>query len=516
MLHQITQVFTSHFVLDDDNAFSSHVDGEIYTYFRSYGINAPHITNGEWTKWKSTTHALQEELNYLDANVGKAGGLLPLNDNALIDDKYLPESVNNVVTVAVWNETPTDGAKSSPSTTAYGYNTSTKKLFVSQFIHDATSGKNGYYWQAADLSVKNIYIDANENIPYRWTGSDMVAIAAKNAPASIFNATIEVPINGYYTLCDTENTGSSAVHAACNQKKAVSGLIISFELSAGIWKTYQYVGKSVSETNWYDPDNWKDFGSLAAGSESYIIIDGLCGSPAVGTYYTLETAVQALLAYQQKSGVTYAKKGLIISYTVGENKMETKQFQGEVTDFNRGTLERLWRRLGSRCKRRRGRKRQRRPFDGRRLRAYTCRYASRYGNAGFTVKLQMVNAGGKPVGNQVSFSVGTGTGGGGNVITVAFKNSPLYAAAGGSFVLEAAIRSVTVSGSQEQTFNIEKIEIYDRDTNQLLETRNINQASSADMETFDFSIDVSSYFKVAGQRRFKIVVYDDAGNTGLP
>lgn len=512
--HQITQVFTSHFVLDDDNAFSSHVEDEIYTYFRSYGINAPHITNGEWTKWKSTTHALQEELNYLDANVGKAGGLLPLNDNALIDDKYLPESVNNVVTVAVWNETPTDGATSSPSTTAYGYNTSTKKLFVSQFIHDATSGKNGYYWQAADLSVKNIYIDANENIPYRWTGSDMVAIAAKNAPASIFNATIEVPINGYYTLCDTENTGSSAVHAAWNQKKAVSGLIISFELSAGIWKTYQYVGKSVSETNWYDPDNWKDFGSLAAGSESYIIIDGLCGSPAVGTYYTLETAVQALLAYQQKSGVTYAKKGLIISYTVGENKMETKQFQGEVTDF--GTVG-LWKDFGGGSE-----------VVAKDDVAVNGKDALSTGG-GFnlipadlqvdtetqgTVKLQMVNAGGEAVGNQVSFSVGTGTGGGGNVITVAFKNSPLYAAAGGSFVLEAAIRSVTVSGSQEQTFNIEKIEIYDRDTNQLLETRNINQASSADMDTFDFSIDVSSYFKVAGQRRFKIVVYDDAGNTG--
>ena len=62
MGHQITQVFTSHFVLDDDNTFSSHRDDEINTYFRSYGIKAAHITNGEWTKWQSTSHALQDEL----------------------------------------------------------------------------------------------------------------------------------------------------------------------------------------------------------------------------------------------------------------------------------------------------------------------------------------------------------------------------------------------------------------------------------------------------------------------
>ena len=55
--------------------------------------------------------------------------------------------------------------------------------------------------------------------------------------SSIFNATNEVPIQGFYVLCDTENTAKSAVHAAWNAKKAVTGLIISFEVGAGIWKT---------------------------------------------------------------------------------------------------------------------------------------------------------------------------------------------------------------------------------------------------------------------------------------
>ena len=76
----------------------------------------------------------------------------------------------------------------------------------------------------------------------------------------------------------------SAVHAAWSAEKAVSGLILSFELSAGIWKTYQYVGKTVTEQNWLNTENWKDFGSLAAGSETYIIIDDMIGAPVAGEF----------------------------------------------------------------------------------------------------------------------------------------------------------------------------------------------------------------------------------------
>ena len=151
-------------------------------------------------------------------------------------------------------------------------------------------------------------------VPYIWTGNDMVQIAPKATPASIFNATNEVPITGYYQLSDSQNESMSAIHVAWKEGKAVSGLIISFEMSASIWKTYQYVGKTVTETNWLNTDNWKDFGSLAAGSETYLIIDKLVGSPDVGKFWSLETAVSALLKYQEKTGVIYAKKGLIISY----------------------------------------------------------------------------------------------------------------------------------------------------------------------------------------------------------
>ena len=61
----------------------------------------------------------------------------------------------------------------------------------------------------------------------------------------------------------------------------------------------------MTEQNWLNTENWKDFGSLAAGSATYIIINGLIGAPTVGSYYTLETAVARLLDYEASSGVTY-------------------------------------------------------------------------------------------------------------------------------------------------------------------------------------------------------------------
>jgi len=76
------------------------------------------------------------------------------------------------------------------------------------------------------------------------------------------------------------------------------------------------------------------------------------------------------------------------------------------------------------------------------------------------------------------------------------------------------VRSVTMHGQQETTNIIERVELYDRDTNQLLQTFKKNQASSADVETYDFEFDLSSYFTLASSRKFKLVAYDDSDNNG--
>lgn len=396
----------------------------------------------------------------------------------------------------------------------YKYDTRLKKLYVGK-ERRTPQGLIMIDEVEVTPSAKKLYLDITNCLPYIWKGGDMVAIAPKDTPASIFNATTAVPIQGYYVLCDSENEGLSAVHAAWKEEKAVSGLIISFEMSAGIWKTYQYVGKTVTQTNWLDPDNWKDFGSLAAGSETYLVIDELCGTPTGGAY-TLGSAVDALIAYQTKTGVSYAKKGLIISYKTGQNEMETKQFQGEVSDFKEVGL---WKDFGG------GGKVEAKDDvekDGKDALSTGGAYNLIPANLKVdtetegVVKVSMVNAEGEQVGDEQQFPVGTGGGGSfsGTIVSAAFKQSPMYGNAGSEFIVEAAIRSVSTSGTEEQLNNIEKAELYDRDSNTLLDTFVVNKASSATLSDFDFKFDLSSYMQQAGTRRFRMVFTDDGGNTG--
>jgi len=382
--------------------------------------------------------------------------------------------------------------------------------------YNAWNGQDEYIdMDTAEPYTDKQYICGNRVYMYDGSSSKLIEVGGSSV-SSIFNATNEVPINGYYVLCDQQNTGLSAVHAAWNSEKAVSGLIISFEISAGIWKTYQYIGRTLTEANWMNTDNWKDFGSLAAGSETYLIINSLCGAPIAGTYYTLETAVARLVAWQQTSGVTYAKKGLIISYQTGENTLETKQFQGEVTDFGEVGL---WKDFGGGSDVETSDEPEEDGED-----AFSTGGAYTHIPTGIkvdtetegVVKMQLENAEGDGIGDEVQFSVGTGGGGSssGTIVTAAFQTSPLYGNAGGSFVLRAAVRSVTTVGSSEQDNTIATIALYDRDTNTLLETFTFNKASSASLSTYDFVMDVSQYFTNAGVRRFRCLITDDGGNTG--
>ena len=333
---------------------------------------------------------------------------------------------------------------------------------------------------------------------------------------NIYNVTTEMPISGYYTLCDTQNPTLSAVHVAWSKDKAALGLILSFEITAGVWKTYQYTGRTLAEDSWLNVDNWEDFGSLAAGSETHIVIDTLIGAPSVGEFYTLESAVTALLAYQKEKGVTYAKQGLVISYKVAENTMETKQFQGAVSDFGEVAL---WKDFGG---------------GGNKIelsdapetgtgKAFSAEGAYNYTPTKIdvdtetegVVKLVLKNAAGDTVGDEVQFPVGTGTGGGSaTIVAIAFKNSPLYGAYGANIATSAAIRSVSSATGVETENSIERIEIVDRDTNVTVFSQVVNQQSSADLTDYSFPIDFTQFFTAAGSKKYRLVAYDDTGATG--
>lgn len=63
MLHQLTEVLTTHYAMNSDGTldFSAHTDTTIYRYWRSYNIQSPHLTNeqGTWTSW---TEAIPETI----------------------------------------------------------------------------------------------------------------------------------------------------------------------------------------------------------------------------------------------------------------------------------------------------------------------------------------------------------------------------------------------------------------------------------------------------------------------
>lgn len=468
-------------------------------------------SDGRQTYWKKDIVALDESVVQIvrESLMGGSDGFLPtLDANGTISAEYLPAIPPEVVMVGCKKEA---GAEV-PSTSVYAryYDVDAKKLYArseaGEWVEEAT--RDGV-----------IYVNTEENVPYRWSGTDMVPIAAKDIPASIFNATVEVPLSngGYYTLCDPNNPTLSAIHVAWNAKKAVGGLIIAFALSADIWKTYQYVGKSVTETNWLNPDNWKDFGSMAQGSEAMIDIDTLV--PLMTGYYTLDTALSALKTYQSNTGVSYQKRGLVISYASAANSVETKQYQGDSALTDDFWIPELWQ-----------------DFGGGGSDVETSDEPSEGGKDAWStggawksvpstlgvdtetegvIKLWMKNAGGEQVGDEVQFGVGTGSGGGtGTIVQLAYEESPLYVKAGGSVVIKASVRSVTTQGTTESVNTIEKLELIDRDTNQTLETLNVNKNSSATLETYDYNIDVTAYFTTAGQRRFRIVATDDGGHTG--
>ena len=159
-------------------------------------------------------------------------------------------------------------------------------------------------------------------------------VGSGSGVGNIYNITNAKPIAGFYVLCDNDKPAISAVHVAWNKKMAAAGLIMSFEIASGVWKTYQYIGRSLTEENWMKVENWKDFGSLSAGSELILNINNVCGEPDAGSYYTLETAIAKLLRYQDQSQVEYAKPGLVISYRIGPAELECKQFCGTYDHIN--------------------------------------------------------------------------------------------------------------------------------------------------------------------------------------
>jgi hypothetical protein len=379
---------------------------------------------------------------------------------------------------------------------------------------------NGYAnseWMAEGMVLTFRTADGWKN--YRYTANDYAHIfvgdfeefGSGNATVgNCYNVTNEQPISGYY---DLEN----AINATYSKGFGAVGMQITFAIAKNSWKTYQYVGSDVESSNFKNTQLWLDLAGISAGAETLINVDALCGACTSASFYTLEYAISAITKLQAESGITYAKSGLVITYKTAENTWETKQFKGEASDFGESSL---WHDFGGAG----GSKVETKDEpqeDG--SDAFSTGGAYNYVPANLhvdtetegVIKISMINAKGETVGDEQQFAVGTGSGeSSGTIVSIIPESAPMYAKAGGSVILKAAILSITKQGGQEISNMIERVELYDRDTNQLLETYRLNQSSSADNESFDFSFDLSSYFVQASSRKFKLIAYDDSDHSG--
>lgn len=329
------------------------------------------------------------------------------------------------------------------------------------------------------------------------------------AVGNCYNVTNEQPISGYYDL-------ETAIAATYSKGFAAQGVQITFAIAKGSWKTYQYIGSDDTESNFKKLENWIDLAGMSAGEETLINVDALCGACTAASFYTLEYAIAAITKLQTETAISYAKSGLVITYKVGENTWETKQFKGEASDFGEAALWQDFGGAGGSAV-----NTSDTPEEGGKDALSTGgAYEHIPAELNMTyednvLKASLQNAKGEIIGTEKQFVIQGGGGeSSGTIVSITPESSPLYTKAGGSVLLKCAIMSITTQGASEQSNIIERVELYDRDTNQLLETYRLNKASSADNATYDFIFDLSSYFPLASQRKFKMIAYDDSDHSG--
>lgn len=340
--------------------------------------------------------------------------------------------------------------------------------------------------------------------------------------SAVFNPTVAYPISGFYSLYDPDNTAMSAVDVAWAAGKASFGMLLTIQVSKKIWKTYQFIGSTLTQQAWQDTANWQDFGSLAAGSETYVNINNLIDASGKVVYYTLSSAVAALIAYQESTAVKYIKRGLVISFLSEPNKTMTYQFQGDNTTDASQTTEgaTLWREFGkgddinvSDTPTEGGKD----PFSTGGAYTNTPTDINIQEEEGGVYKFALTNAAGDQIGEQRQIVI---KGSGGSVqattVSIALKKSTVYGAVGSTMLIEAAVMSVTTTPSGDSLNSIARIDLVDRSTGTVLQTLNANTESSANLtDDFKFKIDISDYFATtAGSRSFRLVAYDDGDHSG--
>lgn len=366
------------------------------------------------------------------------------------------------------------------------------------------------------------YIYRIEDGLFRIENNKLVSIAG-SAVGNTYNATVEIPLptGEYYSDIMAEKQTHNVLKAVFAEGKASLGLTITFAIGPASWKTYQYVGPNTTEDQFVkNTKNWIDMAGMSAGSEPIINVDALCSRSEQGLagYYTRDTAIDAVLAKQNESGITYAKEGLILTYRVAEYKWEAIQFQGAISDFATKDAN-LWKPFGSGGS---DVKTSDTP-ENKGKDAFSTGGAYDMQQASFDHLdldqdesdwlVKAVNHKGDEMGDPIHIPKATGGGTqSGSTLSIYLENPAIYAAFGSDIVAMAAIKSASYDGDTEVLGVIRRIEIVDATTGLSLWSENVNENSSTSATNYKFKFDFTPYFTEAAQRDFTIVAQDADGN----
>lgn len=218
MSHLITQILTTHYDYDTNTKqfnFNSHNDTQINQCYRSYNINAAHLTNakGTWSDWnpfvdatiQTVIGALSKKINELETKITNLeNNTVSLGEDGKVKSSQLPSYLDDVVEFS--RIIPT-GEITPSSYTGVGdvvYISSINQFAITPA--PTVQGSEKYYnnWHGRDnysdedfvpLAGK-IFVDSSTDKLYRWNGSTLIEVSSTELEAaSIDNNEIDNMFN---------------------------------------------------------------------------------------------------------------------------------------------------------------------------------------------------------------------------------------------------------------------------------------------------------------------------------